>query len=506
MKDREKFFKRLREGIFGRELAPEPPTVRRPSISKPKPQAPVAPPAVFPIKADGREPQIIQIGLDFGTSFSKCVCRDVVKGKAWVHIPDFTKGAELPFLIPSAVLFQNGILRRFPDSSQQYAEGALYHLKLALERIAHQDFRAPVLAGYRKAFGNPPDSQLARSIEAVTIYLLGSMLADIRSSLLRRSPFQTFGKHPEDYVAANMAIPVADAENSLATASFERVLRTAWVLAPELNGYPDMRIGDLLASIATHGDQAATAEVGDACFVYPEVSANVQGFVRSRSSSPGVYLFADTGAGTVDQSIFEFIRHDPSHGVLYFPGPAKGEMDGMIKKWVNSGDDYLRYFSAAVLPIGSSQIESLAVQAAAQSVTSESLERWRLLKESGSNAAELLSAATSISRDLSHGTASTLSHAKRKVYSPTKLYDIRLVFGGGGHCDNPYARGVISAFPRVPDVVGVPHSKDLDLGSGNKRWLPRLSVAYGLSFQKADLAKFSCPTDLPDVALSRSHA
>src|SRR5205823_695229 len=244
-------------------------------------------------------------------------------------------------------------------------------------------------------------------------------------------------------------------------ASFERVLRMAWVLSSKLAGYPDLPLRDLFSLITKHRDEAAAEEVANACFVYPEVSANVQGFVRSRSSSPGVYLFSDTGAGTVDQSIFEFIRHDPSHGVFYFPGGAKGEMHGLIKKWVNGGEDYLRYFSAAVLPIGSSQIERHATQAAG-AITSAYLEKWRRLKESGSNAPELMSAARIISKHLTQDTTTTLSHAKKKVYSPAKLYDIRLVFGGGGHCENPYARGVKDAFRRVADVVGVPNPKDLD--------------------------------------------
>jgi hypothetical protein len=498
MNKRSDFFKKLKEGLFGRKKvgrSPKPSVVRRaPSTQRADRRTAIS-------RADEREPQIVQIGLDFGTSFSKCVCRDVMKDKAWVHIPELSQGAELPFLLPSAVVFKKGMLKRFPDSSHQYADDALCHLKLALERIGHHDFQAPVLAGYRAAFGNLPHSKLADTIEAVAIYLLGSILGDVHSSLAKRPPFELFRKHPQDYLAVNMAIPVADADHSNATASFERVLRMAWVLSSKFIGYPNMPLRELLSLIAKTRDEAAAVNVADACFVYPEVSANVQGFVRSRSASPGVYLFSDTGAGTVDQSIFEFIRHDPSHGVFYFPGGAKGEMHGLIKKWVNSGEDYLRYFSAAVLPIGSSNIERLA----AHTITSASLEKWRRLKESGSHAPELMNAARTISKDLTDGTTATLSHAKKKVYSRAKLYNIRLVFGGGGHCENPYARGVIDAFRLAPDVVGIPHPKDLDLGVGNKRWLNRLSVAYGLSFQRADLAKFSCPTDLPDVALSPSH-
>jgi len=55
-----------------------------------------------------RQPYVIQIGFDFGTSYSKCVCRDVMTDKAWVHIPDKCAANELPFLIPSVLLLKNG--------------------------------------------------------------------------------------------------------------------------------------------------------------------------------------------------------------------------------------------------------------------------------------------------------------------------------------------------------------------------------------------------------------
>ena len=46
-------------------------------------------------------PYFIQIGLDFGTSFSKCIIRDVMTDKAEVYVPPGVEDRELPFLIPS---------------------------------------------------------------------------------------------------------------------------------------------------------------------------------------------------------------------------------------------------------------------------------------------------------------------------------------------------------------------------------------------------------------------
>lgn len=80
-----------------------------------------------------------------------------------------------------------------------------------------------------------------------------------------------------------------------------------------------------------------------------------------------------------------------------------------------------------------------------------------------------------------------------------------MIFGGGGHCANPYRNGAESPFSGtlfnpdvVPDVVGVPDPIDLELHPSKKKWLPRLSVAYGLSFVKDELARFIYPTDISD--------
>jgi len=44
-----------------------------------------------------------------------------------------------------------------------------------------------------------------------------------------------------------------------------------------------------------------------------------------------------------------------------------------------------------------------------------------------------------------------------------------------------------------PDVFGLPVPHDLNLKSHENRWMRRLSVAYGLSFEKSELAHSRIP-------------
>ena len=89
------------------------------------------------------------------------------------------------------------------------------------------------------------------------------------------------------------------------------------------------------------------------------------------------------------------------------------------------------------------------------------------------------------------------------------------MFGGGGHCNDPYAQAVMTAVrkdaatnprrrsDREAEVVGLPLPPDLDLRGGKERWMSRLAVAYGLSFQKEELAEFTYPKELRDRPVVR---
>ena len=261
-------------------------------------------------------------------------------------------------------------------------------------------------------------------------------------------------------MAVNLAVPVADAERPAVNALYHHVLCQAWMLADQLAGYPPILLEDLEEIVQTVRANIGEAEQ-EACFIYPEVSANVQGFVRSRASSEGVYLFSDAGAGTVDQSVFIFTRTD--------------------------GGEHLAYLHGSVLPLGSSYIERYAAEISGAGCDWKQLERWRQEKERGGGSPELESARKRVAKELDRGTTKTLALAREKLFRREQILDIRVIFGGGGHCDSPYKWGVLlpfsgSLFAKTvrPDVVGLPTPIDLELKASEKSWLPRLSVAYGL--------------------------
>ncbi len=427
-----------------------------------------------PRRAD-RDPIFIQVGFDFGTSYSKCICRDVWTNKAWVHCPTGATDQQLPFLIPSTLLYREGRLSISRDPSSEYRQHGLNHIKIALEKTALKDWGSPVLKPYRKMLGDSSNTVLAEFVKNAGIFYLANSLANVKKDIVGRYP--DFGQNDMDYTAINLAVPVADAERPEVNELFHKVLWVSWSIAEQADVGPETNL-ETFRQTTDRFEKEPSQNIEESCFIYPEVSANVQGFVRSRVSKEGVYLFSDTGAGTVDQSVFIFFRRN--------------------------GTDFLSYLHASLLPLGSSCIEQRAAMVSGDA-SWMSLESWRKKKEMGGKEQELQKARTEVFKELVKGTKFTLGNASKKLFVKKQLHDIRVIFGGGGDCRFPYNSAVENAFrtPFFPenfiaDSVGLPVPKDLDLHPGKRRWMTRLSVAYGLSFVKDDLASNIYPSELRD--------
>lgn len=465
--------KNIKEKLFGRDQR-QTDSEPIPSLRETKTPPHESSDSTLPAQTE-RAPYFIQIGFDFGTSYCKCIYRDVMIEKAWVYFPPEAQEQELPFLIPSVLVLKDGVIGHVGNCRSHYPENGLYHLKHALVKTALQEWDAPVLAPYCGNGGSVDGCRLSGLVEACAVYFLAGAFGMVREDVRRRLP--NFGKLPNDYMAINLAVPVADAERPEVNALFHKVLCEAWNLADQLAGHPPVPLTEL-ESLRKKNKNCVDGSLGAACFIYPEVSANVQGFVRSRVSSPGIYLFSDTGAGTVDQSVFIFMHRNEDQS------------------------EHLTYLHGSVFPLGSSQIEQKAASISGSADWS-SLEKWREKKEQGDSDRELMHAREWIAERLRAGTQATLASTKKKLFVKDQLNDIKVIFGGGGHCEHPYKTAVMNPFTGqlfraaiTPDVVGLPVPRDLELNGSETRWMRRLSVAYGLSFEKSELAGFTYPKDV----------
>lgn len=422
---------------------------------------------------DKREPYYIQIGLDFGTSFSKCIFREVHANRAWIYRHTDTQN---PFLIPSPVIISNNILSTHRESDILYPENGLVHLKFAIERAFKGDLKSHVVAPYKSASLLYAENNTQKFIDLCAIYYLASTICSIKKKA--RSIFEDFGTDNADQFCINMAIPVSSASDTPLCNHYKHLLKKAWVSSDIIDSTTKISIAEL-DSIVTSLDISWVQD--ETCSVYPEVSANVQAFIRSPASSPDprtIYFFSDTGAGTVDQSVFTYTAQN----------------------------DKLNYFSANVFPYGSSVIESLAHNG---DNSNSSIEFWRKEKEKGSTHRALSAARKRISHELSYKTKKyTLEETIKCLHTGPGVNPIssiiertKIIFGGGGHCFDPYEESTQYAFKLATSnskdiqTTSIKTPQELDLPSGHDHWMRRLFVAYGLSFSTADLAENTFPSE-----------
>jgi hypothetical protein len=421
-----------------------------------------------------REPYFFQIGLDFGTAYTKCVIRDVRKDAARVYVPENKQNPSLPFLIPSQFQRDGFFVGRLIGDDVHYSEVTISLLKMALSNVASGQIDTPATKSVRGALAawDVLDSATPRWVEGITALFLAAILRDVRADLRRHFP--DLGHNSKDYIGVNLAIPVAELGAEPIRAAFSRALHAAWQHC-ELAILP-MDVRDWIALVSPTLESSLPSEATSTCFVYPEVSANVQGFVRSRSSKPGMYLFCDTGAGTVDQSVFIFSRRD---------------------------QERLIYLGARVLPMGSATLEHRAATARTNMAAPAAIEEFRKEKETGRCHPVLDRVRSEMARELSCQTLSLLAEVKsKKLGGGRQLTESELIFGGGGHVENPYERGVVASFRSsifrddvTPRSIGLPRPPDLELPKGvnEQSALRRLSVAYGLSYPKYEIAPYILP-------------
>ena len=399
--------------------------------------------------------------------------------RAWVYQPSRPISGDLPFLIPSVLYAKDGYFSH-GSHDQHYQKYCLHHVKMALVNVAKGNWSAPVLDVYRNAGNCQNNDELRDFVSACGVYRLSKILADVHLDIEGRYP--DFGQHEKDQVDATVAIPVADAEEYEITQFFQRIMECASEFASSPENRGEVSIEWFVPWVSEAMSRSPNRE--SRCFVYPEVSALVHGLFQGRGVHQGsIFLVTDTGAGTVDQSLFT----------------------------ISTDYTKLCYCSARVTPLGSSQIE-LRAASRLQNVEPEDLEALRIKKERGEVLPELDKARDLIETELREESVVVAFRGQQKLPEPRQLANVRLLFSGGGHQKKPYQSAVldslsdtrVTATPIVPGILGMRLPDDLEPKNNLKDWMPRLWVAYGLSFEFGSLKDNMYPSQMPNV--QRAHA
>jgi hypothetical protein len=439
----------------------------------PESQSAGAPAQVIPYQRQSRPASVsINLGIDFGTSFTKICFRDVGTEESGIVAVGgkFKNG-----LIPSVVAIGSGGCLCLEDEiAADSAHISIPYLKMRLAG-------SPIGEKLRSINGIDLNS------EACTRALASWFLATV---IIRAQQWLYFYecdrlKNRDATWSANVGVPVEHYDSDKLR-TFEKVLGVAWLWA---------RRGEIPGTLSETIDAFETtrAQLKEAVTDFhaiPEIAAAVQSFVMSREAVPGIYVYFDIGGGTVDGVAFNFTN-------------------------VN-GERRINFYSGKVEPLGVSAFAATLGAKQADEVELEQLKK--IIERAPRNAIEsfatrirnlvgyvVMTAKKKDGRNWQRDAVQDREFRRRFIGSlqPSQMQPL-VVFVGGGGCRSEWYRSFINSTHAeyqqiradVPPyrLLQVPKPKDLVMaGPGDGEFI-RFAISYGLSIPFGEGPQIKLPS------------
>lgn len=215
------------------------------------------------------EPLHVNLGIDFGTSYTKVCYRDVVSEQSGI----LTFGDE-PYL--SSIVFVDEYDRLSTPIGNNDRGSREIFLKM------------------RIGDGN---TQEAMYVQALSSYYLAETICGAKREFIRQETELTEGR-PIIW-SSNIGVPV-DHYDSSRVRLFREVFNVAWMWA-ESDNVPTT-VADAIGRYQI--DSMNTTPTN--CHAVPEIVAAVLSFVTSREAREGIYIYFDVGGGTLDGVCFRY--------------------------------------------------------------------------------------------------------------------------------------------------------------------------------------------------------
>lgn len=365
----------------------------------------------------------INLGIDFGTSYTK-VC---------YRFPGVEESG--------VVTFDGSDLQHATISSSVYKN---YQNRLSMENErsdrVNQEFK---FLKMRLAQLSKFQKKERIEVSSVSCWYLAKIIGMSRQWIEKREKDRLIGQRP--VWSANIGIPV-EHYDSPSVKYFKNVFAIAWQWS-----YNSVLPVDLDCIVDNYKQSSQSIKLEEVdCHPIPEITAAIQSFTTSRDSQPGIYVYFDIGAGTVDGVSFN-----------YFP---------------NSNGYAINCYAGKVDELGVEVLEAYKVQS-----------KETLLRESVQKLVAKVVMAV-IQKD-------PRGSLREQVNLP--------IFVGGGGANIQWYRKVISStyedfqheFVKIPpyELKQVPKPSDLEMHGLSDSDFTRISVAYGLSIPAGTLTTTSLP-------------
>lgn len=422
-----------------------------------------------------REALDLYVGLDFGTSSTKAVHRQIGGVSDRRRAIDFgARSQEYPsYCYPNVGVIQHNRLLWGWDAVHapecRELVGGIRRLKVVIAGSKDARFRDPELhqrfCEYLWGHGCDPQQYLP---EHVGVLALASQLGLIYDLLLQEYDVSCLD------VRFNVGVPIDHMEHNELLATYRRMCHAAellYVRSPQPVHVRECLDAALKAFAIADGQEHPDRRV----FVIPEAVAQVACYLESLEAKDGLHGVVDIGAGTTDVAIFN--RRAAPHG-------------GTTCYW----------YAAANIPCGGGLIErDVGTYLSEQGVqpTTRELVMEELHDLADPTVQRIVTNSLGIIRK---ATYPTWVAAYNKYRRQTPWDSIPLFLAGGvsqcrlakGVFRDSWAKSQIGAHK----VRNLPTPRQFALAIGMD--FARLSVAFGLSYAEPELTGFSLPSDTPD--------
>lgn len=247
----------------------------------------------------------INLGVDFGTSYTKVCFRDVATEET--EVVTFGGNTTENAMLPSVVSIEADGRLSLGAVSEKDECTQIRFLKMGLAE-SELPIKPPAWQGQ--------DLNGSTVIQALSSWFLATVITSAQTWIRENRGDRLRGRTLQ--WSANVGVPVEYCD-SPAIETFNEVLSVGWFWA-RTNAIPS-DFGGALARYK-HDAVSLRGQVTD-CHALPEIAAAVHSFVMSREALPGMYIYFDIGGGTVDGVAFDYSNIQGIRRVNFYSGKVE---------------------------------------------------------------------------------------------------------------------------------------------------------------------------------------
>jgi len=471
----------------------------------------------------------LNLGIDFGTQYTKVCVRNTDTDQSWV----VRLGAAKSLVDQALILSQVGIRGDGKllggvtnDEWQRHTSesSCVVVIDFIKMRLAQLDPKREASNWYSSELPRFKDIELAapEMLENLCAYFLYRVIQRTRKSIQKYNDEQ-FKDVKIDW-SANIGVPVEYCD-SPALPRFQRILYLAWHLYEKVPN----RVGMTIYDLNVHLQKIRQLDFSETpCFALPEIAGAIYSYTSSRQAKPGVYIFFDIGGGTIEGVAFRFYRDKTTEmpQIDFLAGIVEPVgVNAIAKQTVNDDLELESRLEKSIIKRGVEILDAIAKlslkhtkppagcgkfhRANKHLAILESVKKARnsLNRRENLNLYFLLTLI--LAQYLIHRQVALVFHTcYRKLERKLERRDEVSVFMGGGGILSKYYTDTIPAThkvfnfkaARIPKfkMLDVPLPDNFSMSAIDRSHFHRFAVAYGLSIPDYQAPPFNLPRQFPN--------